>query len=84
MTIAKLIKVNTETVPELGKGYGMKILGDFFHQNYHYWDLEFPNLAQASSFAETVKYSDDVVDIDIRDSVCSLYQTVVLTLQASY
>jgi len=80
--IARMIKVNADTLPMLGKGYGMKIHGDYFAGNVRCWDLEFPTLSHAVSFAEMVNDSPDVLNIEIRygDVAKSLYDTITLTL----
>lgn len=82
--IARLIKVNAETVPDLVQLHGAAVHGDYLSGGSQYWDLEFPNLHTAASFATTVLPSADVQSVDIRygDSVTSLYEPVTLTLKA--
>jgi hypothetical protein len=79
------LEINIETLTALANMWKFKIHGDSVvrtgpRAGLTTWDLEFPSLTIATSFATTIL--SDVVEIDIRqgDSATSLWNTVTLTL----
>jgi len=82
--IAKMIKVNAETLPNLVDMHNGAIHGDFTLNGRQAWDIEFPDMRSAVVFAE-IHESNDVYSADLRDAgdletVPSLWSPVVVTL----
>jgi hypothetical protein len=80
-----MLDINIETLNALSRMFQFNIHGDAVVKDgpragLTTWDLEFPDMTLAMSFAETIL--GHVVDVDIRqgDSISSLWDTVTITL----
>ena len=76
------IKITQETLSILAPMWRFKIHGDCVKGERVYWDLEFPDMLWAASFAQSVAEDHGVIRVDIRenDMAQSLYSSIVLTL----
>lgn len=75
------IQVDKESLVRLGNLFKFAIHGSTKHSSGAIeWDLEFPDMIKAASFAQTMISSKYEIDIRFQDSVTSLSDPVVLTL----
>lgn len=76
------IPINAETLKSLAPMWRMTIHGDYFDRDWerHAWDLEFPDMHHATSFAATMADDFHSIDIRRRDRIDSIHKPVTLTV----